>query len=75
MHERVLDRFERLWQIGDKRLGIGLVSDDHIFAIDEAVGTGPVACARRGHRRQLEDVFLAHVRLASLVKHARTHEP
>jgi hypothetical protein len=48
MHERVLDRFERLWQVGDKRLGIGLVSDDHIFAIDEAVRTGRVAWARAG---------------------------
>jgi len=38
MHERVLDRFKGLWQLRAKELGIGLVGDDHVFPIDEAIG-------------------------------------
>jgi hypothetical protein len=60
MHQRLLDRFEGLWQLATKKLGIGLVGDDHVFPIDEAIGAGRIARSGQRHRRQFQNVIFAH---------------
>jgi hypothetical protein len=54
--------------IGQLRLDdvrIGLVSDDHIFAVDEAVRPCRITWTGGGHRRQFQNIFFAHGRLVS----------
>ena len=51
---------ERLRERRANRIGIGLVRDDQILAIDEPVGPARVRRRRRGHRGQVEDVGEVH---------------
>src|SRR5262245_24968636 len=57
---RPLDRLEWIRELRRDHVGIGLVGNDHEFAIDEAVRAGRIARAGRRHRGQLEDVFRTH---------------
>jgi hypothetical protein len=65
MDERLLERFERLGQLRVNDVGIGLVSNDHVFAIDETIGAGGIARTGGGHRGQFQHIFFAHGGLAS----------
>ena len=60
MHQRRIDRFERLGQMMAHDVGIGFVGDDHEFAMDEPIRAGRIARPAGWHRRQFENVFLAH---------------
>ncbi|WP_240537122.1 hypothetical protein [Bradyrhizobium elkanii] len=60
MHDRLLDRLQRLGQAGADQLRIGLIGDDEEFAIDEAIRTGRIARAGGRHGRKLEQIFPAH---------------
>ena len=60
MHDRLLDRLQRLGQTGADQIGIGLIGDDEEFAVDETIGTRGIARPCGRHRRKLEQVFPAH---------------
>jgi len=60
MHDRLIDRLQRLGQASVDQFGIGLIGDDQEFAIDEAIGAGRIAGACHRHGRKLENVSLAH---------------
>jgi hypothetical protein len=60
MHQRLIDRLQWLGQAGADQFGVGLISDDQEFTVDETVGAGRIARARHRHGRELENICAAH---------------
>src|ERR1700753_3084264 len=60
MDKGTIRRLQWFRQMCPDQFRVGLIGDDHIFAVDETVWPRGVAGAGRRHGRQLQDRFGAH---------------